>query len=89
MTNEKTIIKENTLLEEISRLICEDYQSGYYPYWQLSFGDFYRSWHINDANKQLIAHSVLLENTGGFVVEKINGTSVQIKWKIEIEKDIE
>lgn len=71
----------------IAKLITEDFSSGYYPYWQLSFGDYYRSWHISDANKQLIAHSVLLENTRGFVVEKINNNSVQIRWEIEIGKE--
>lgn len=72
--------------EYIAKLITEDFSSGYYPYWQLSFGDYYRSRHISDANKQLIAHAVSLENTSGFVVEKINDSSVQIRWEIEIEK---
>ena len=74
------------VLQNISRLIVEGNTSGYYPYWELSFGDFYRSWHLSDANIELIAQSVLLKNKEGFISEIVDGKRAKIHWVIKIEE---
>jgi hypothetical protein len=78
---------ENLKLQYVATHIHRGMTSGIDPFWQLSFGEYYRSWHLSDANKELIAHCVLLENKEGFIMEIVDGESVQIHWKIEIEQD--
>jgi hypothetical protein len=78
----------DNLLSYIAKQIEQGYSSGYYPYWVLSFGKYYRSWHLTEDTMFLIAQSILLENTNGIIAEKINGKKVQIRWNIEIGEEI-
>ena len=86
---EQKFVGFNTKLEYIAKLIQEDYSSGYYPTWTLSFGEYYRSWHLRDESKELIAHSALIGNTDGIVTEIIDAEKVQIHCHIDIEEENE
>ena len=71
------------LLSNISELICAGNTTGYYPYWLLSFGDYYRSWHLKTTNLEIIARSILLGNKRGVVWEVIAGEKTEINWSIK------
>ena len=75
---------ENMLFHHISTSIQESNTSGYYPYWNLSFGEYYRSWHLSDDNMKHIAQAVLLRNKEGSVSEIVDEKKVQIHWVVEM-----
>ncbi len=75
------------LLMHISLLIKQEITTGYTPNWRLSFGDFYRSWHLQDGSRFLIANDVLRGFTSGAVEEIIEGKKKRIHWSIIIEKE--
>ena len=79
--------KTETKFKTISKLILEGNTSGYYPYWELSFGEFYRSWHLSNFNKNLIADSVLLENNEGFIAEIVENKKVKLYWSLKSEEE--
>jgi hypothetical protein len=78
---------ENNLLKHIATLIEQENTSGYYPNWNLSFGEYYRSWHLKNENIQLIAQSVLIGNTSGIINEIINGGKIKIHWELYLNED--
>ncbi|MBI4645870.1 MAG: hypothetical protein HY738_04555 [Bacteroidia bacterium] len=80
-------ISSNRLLMYIAPLIKKGNTNGYYPHWTLSFGEYYRSWHLRDESKELIAHAVLIGNTDGIVTEIVDGEKVQIHWHIDIQDE--
>lgn len=73
------------ILNDVSKLIAVGNTSGYYPYWKLSFGDYYRSWHLKSENLELVAKAVLLGNLSGVISEIIEDKKVQIYWNIDFE----
>ena len=81
-----TINRTDTLLKAIAEMISSGNVCGYYPYWELSFGDYYRSWHLREESTDFIAQAVLAGNTNGVVSEIIDGEKVQINWTITIQK---
>lgn len=78
---------DNTVLENIAKLIKDGYSSGYTPFWELSFGEYYRSWQISDKNKKLITEAILGEEISGEVEEIINKKAVKIQWKLTFKNE--
>lgn len=78
--------RTNIILKAIAEMIITGNVCGYYPYWELSFGDYFRSWHLREESTDLIAQAVLVGNTNGIVSEIIDGKNVQINWTIIIQE---
>ena len=73
---------DNKIIEHIVNLIKNGYSSGYAPFWELSFGEYYRSWQISDKNKKLIIEAILREETNVEIKEIIDKNVVKIQWKL-------
>ena len=73
---------QSNIRKHISNLIENNYSSGYAPFWELSFGEYYRSWHISNWNKKEIAKNILIVNRSGSISEKINNKKVVIEWEL-------
>lgn len=80
-------MKNNTPLERIVNAIKKGYSSGYAPFWELSFGAYYRGWQISDKNKKLITEAILREETSGEIEEIVDKKAVKIQWKLTFENE--
>lgn len=75
-------MKNKNTLKHIANLIKNNYSSGYYPFWELSFGKYYCSWQVSDKNKKLISDFVLSGDAQGEIMENINKKQTIIIWKL-------
>lgn len=78
---------DNTILEHIADSIKNGYSSGYAPFWELSFGEYYRTWQISDKNKKLIIEAILKKETSGEIEEIVDKKSVKIQWNLAFENE--
>ncbi len=80
-----TIHRTDIFLKDIAEMIILGNVCGYYPYWELSFGGYYRSWHIQEESIDLISQAVMNGSKKGVINEIIDSEKVQINWKIIIQ----
>lgn len=70
--------------EHISKLVANGFICGYYPYWEISFNESYRSWQFSEDISFLISEAISMEQEKGEINTKIKNKSILLEWNLEI-----